>query len=129
MRSSEFLRMSSKNRIMSLLIRLKEEKYGTNVYRIELSQSQERRQTSNVVKNWMDQQEGIASSPPEQDRLVVDCLSSVPLLHYSLPAAASCGLHRCLGPRPPPLCQMKLGSVSITEGCGRAHLDYRLNYC
>jgi hypothetical protein len=37
-------------------------------------QSQERRQTSNVVNNWMDQNEGIASSPPEQDRSVVDRL-------------------------------------------------------
>lgn len=37
-------------------------------------QSHERRQTSNVVNNWMDQQEGIASSPPEQDRSVVDRL-------------------------------------------------------
>lgn len=37
-------------------------------------QSQERRQTSNVVNNWMDQHEGIASSPPEQDRSVVDRL-------------------------------------------------------
>lgn len=37
-------------------------------------QSQERRQTSNVVNNWMDQNEGIASSPPEQDRSIVDRL-------------------------------------------------------
>ena len=37
-------------------------------------QSQERRQTSNVVNNWMDQQEGIVSSPTEQDRSVVDRL-------------------------------------------------------
>lgn len=37
-------------------------------------QSQERRQRSNVVNSWMDQQEGIASSPPEQDRSVVDRL-------------------------------------------------------
>jgi hypothetical protein len=39
-------------------------------------QSQERRQASNVVNNWMDQQEGIASSPPEQDRSVVDRLEN-----------------------------------------------------
>jgi hypothetical protein len=37
-------------------------------------QSQERRQSSNVVNNWMDQNEGIASSPPEQDRSIVDRL-------------------------------------------------------
>jgi hypothetical protein len=39
-----------------------------------MPRSQERRQTSNVVNNWMDQYEGIASSPPEQNRSVVDRL-------------------------------------------------------
>lgn len=34
----------------------------------------ERRQTSNEVRNWMEQHEGIARSPPEQDRTIVDRL-------------------------------------------------------
>jgi hypothetical protein len=34
----------------------------------------ERRQTQNVVNNWMDHQSGIASPPQEQDRAVVDRL-------------------------------------------------------
>jgi hypothetical protein len=37
-------------------------------------EGQERRETSNVVNNWMAQNEGIASSPPEQDRSIVDRL-------------------------------------------------------
>jgi hypothetical protein len=36
--------------------------------------SVERRQTQNVVNNWMDHQSGIASPPQEQDRAVVDRL-------------------------------------------------------
>jgi hypothetical protein len=36
--------------------------------------SQERRETSNVVRNWMEQYEGIASSPAEQDRSIVERL-------------------------------------------------------
>jgi hypothetical protein len=36
--------------------------------------SVERRQTQNVVNNWMEHQSGIASSPMEQDRAVVDRL-------------------------------------------------------
>lgn len=36
--------------------------------------SLERRQTHNVVNNWMDHQSGIASPPQEQDRSVVDRL-------------------------------------------------------
>lgn len=36
--------------------------------------SVERRQTQNVVNNWMDHQSGIASTPQEQDRDVVDRL-------------------------------------------------------
>jgi hypothetical protein len=36
--------------------------------------SQDRKQTSNVVNNWMEEQEGLASPPSEQDRSIVEHL-------------------------------------------------------
>ncbi|KAH8755910.1 hypothetical protein BGZ57DRAFT_772590 [Hyaloscypha finlandica] len=36
----------------------------------------DRRQTHNVVSNWMDHQSGVASSPQEQDRSIVDRLET-----------------------------------------------------
>jgi hypothetical protein len=38
------------------------------------TKGRERRQTSNIVTNWIEQHDGIASSPPEQDHSIVERL-------------------------------------------------------